>query len=191
MRDMTTMNINVKINEFVTGTSVGKAFSLLTLREMVNKLYNTLVEDDAYRISVLDIIGKSSISVIQSYEEYYLSINCAIKNDNNEIETVANAVHEFFPYAEGTMLTIEARKYQPEIAFFTRGGIVKDNVKNVRFEQKDKTVMPYIDADYDEDLNFNERDILSAFIKNFLNADDELIDEVRKIVNKYITPFAK
>ena len=191
MRDMTTMNINVKINEFVTGTSVGKAFSLLTLREMVNKLYNTLVEDDAYRISVLDIIGKSSISVIQSYEEYYLSINCAIENDNNEIETVANAVHEFFPYAEGTMLTIEARKYQPEIAFFTRGGIVKDNVKNVRFEQKDKMVMPYIYADYDEDLDFDECDILNAFIKNFLKADDELVDKVKKLVKEHIKTFAK
>ena len=191
MRDMTTMNINVKINEFVTGTSTGKAFSLLTLREMVNKLSTIIVKDDGYKTSVMEIIGKESIKVIQSYEEYYLSINSAIENDNNEIETVANAVHEFFPYAEGTMLTIEARKYQPEIAFFTRGGIVKDNVKDVRFEQKEKTVMPYIDADYDDKLSFEECDILDAFIKNCLKADDELIGKVRKIVKEHVTTFAE
>lgn len=191
MRDMTTVNINVKINEFVTGTSAGKAFSLLTLREMVNKLSTIIVKDDGYKTSVMEIIGKESIKVIQSYEEYYLSINSAIENDNNEIKTVANAVHEFFPYAEGTMLTIEARKYQPEIAFFTRGGIVKDNVKDVRFEQKDKTVMPYIDADYDDELSFEECDILDAFIKNCLKADDELVSKVRKIVKEHVTTFAE
>ena len=137
------------------------------------------------------MIGKESIKVIQSYEEYYLAINSAFENDNNEIETIANAVHEFFPYAEGTMLTIEARKYQPKIAFFTRDGIVKDNVKDVWFEQKEKTVMPYIDADYDDELSFEECDILDAFIKNFLKADDELVEKVRTIVKEHVTTFAE
>lgn len=195
MSHMTTANINIKINDFVTGTTVGKAFSLLTLREMVNKLSTILVEDDAYKISIMDLLdgkhGKNSINVIHSYETLYLVINAELENDNKEIETLANTIHEFFPYAEGTMLTIEDESYQPEITFFTRDRLIKDSVKNVRFEQSYKTVMPYVKAAYDDEITFEEDDILSAFIKNFLNDDDNLIDEVRKIVDKYVTPFTK
>lgn len=195
MSHMTTANINIKINDFVTGTIVGKAFSLLTLREMVNKLSTILVEDDAYKISIMDLLdgkhGKNSINVIHSYETLYLVINAELTNDNKEIETLADTIQEFFPYAEGTMLTIEDESYQPEITFFTRDGLIKNSVKDVRFEQRCKTVMPYVKAAYDDEITFEEDDILSAFVKNFLNADDNLLDKVRKIVNKYVTPFAK
>jgi hypothetical protein len=195
MGHMATANINIKINDFVTGTMVGKVFSLLTLREMVNKLSTILVEDDTYKISIIDLLdgkhGKNSINVIHSYETFYLVINAELPNDNKEIETLADTIHEFFPYAEGTMLTIEEESYQPEITFFTRYGLIKDSIKDVKFEQNDKTVMPYVRAAYDDEITFEEDDILSAFIKNFLNADAELIDEVRKIVDKYVTPFAK
>ena len=193
MGHRTTLNVNVKINDFINYSKAGKAFSLLTLRKMIDSLSDEPIEDEPYTMftSVMHVIGKDSINVIQNYEELYLVINTRLKNYNKEIETLADAIHEFFPYTEGTMLTIEDERYQPEIVFFTRDGLIKDSVKNVRFEQNDKTVMPYVRAAYCDEITFEEDGILSAFIKNFLNADGNLLDEVRKIVDKYVTPFAK
>lgn len=51
--------------------------------------------------------------------------------------------------------------------------------------------MPYIDADYDDELSFEECGILDAFIKNFLKADDKLVEKVRTIVKEHVTTFAE
>lgn len=54
-----------------------------------------------------------------------------------------------------------------------------------------KTRIPYIDANYDDELSFEECDILDAFVKNFLKADNELVEKVRTIVKEHITTFAE
>lgn len=184
-----TLNVNVKINDFINYSKAGKAFSLLTLRKMIDSLSDEPIEDEPYTMftSVMHVIGKDSINVIQNYEELYLVINTRLKNYNKEIETLADAIHEFFPYAEGTMLTIEDERYQPEIVFFTRDGLV-ENMNNVKFDT-DNGVMPYVKADFDSELEADEEDVLDEFIKTFLEADSELLKRVQEIVTNHVTTY--
>lgn len=189
MGHRTTLNVNVKINDFINYSKAGKAFSLLTLRKMIDSLSDEPIEDEPYTMftSVMHVIGKDSINVIQNYEELYLVINTRLKNYNKEIETLADAIHEFFPYAEGTMLTIEDERYQPEIVFFTRDGLV-ENMNNVKFDT-DNGVMPYVKADFDSELEADEEDVLDEFIKTFLEADSELLKRVQETVTNHVTTY--
>ena len=189
MGHRTTLNVNVKINDFINYSKAGKAFSLLTLRKMIDSLSDEPIEDEPYTMftSVMHVIGKDSINVIQNYGELYLVINTRLKNYNKEIETLADAIHEFFPYAEGTVLTIEDEYYQPELMFFTRDGLV-ENMNNVKFDT-DNGVMPYVKADFDSELEADEEDVLDEFIKTFLEADSELLKRVQEIVANHVTTY--
>lgn len=68
MGHRTTVNVNVKINDFINYSKAGKAFSLLTLRKMVDNLSDAPVEDEPYTIftSVMHVIGKDSVNVIDN-----------------------------------------------------------------------------------------------------------------------------
>lgn len=187
MGHRTTMNVNIKINDFINYSKAGKAFSLLTLRQMIDRLSDAPVEDEPYSTftSVMHVIGKDSINIIQNYEELYLVINTRLKNYNKEIETLADAIHEFFPYAEGTILTVEDEHPQPEIVFFTRYGNETDRDK-VKFVQAQNTVQPYKEADHDSNLTNDEKATLERFINDFTTEDDELKCRVNEIVKKHI-----
>lgn len=192
MGHRTTVNVNVKINDFINYSKAGKVFSLLTLRKMVDSLSDTPVEDEPYSTftSVMHVIGKDSINVIQNYEELYLVINTRLKNYNKEIETLADAIHEFFPYAEGTILTVEDEHHQPELMFFTKNGIIDgaNGIGNVTFDI-DNGVMPYVKADFDSELEADEDDALDKFIDNVMDADYTLINKVQEIVANHVTTF--
>lgn len=192
MGHRTTLNVNVKINDFINYSKAGKVFSLLTLRQMIDRLSDTPVEDEPYSTftSVMHVIGKDSINIIQNYEELYLVINTRLKNYNKEIETLADAIHEFFPYAEGTILTVEDEHPQPELMFFTRKGLIDgaNGIGNVTFDI-DNGVMPYVKADFDSKLEADEEDVLDKFIDNFMYADYTLSDKVQEIVANHVATY--
>ena len=62
MGHRTTLNVNVKINDFINYSKAGKAFSLLTLRKMIDSLSDEPIEDEPYTMftSVMHVIGKNS-----------------------------------------------------------------------------------------------------------------------------------
>ena len=192
MGHRTTVNVNVKINDFINYSKAGKVFSLLTLRKMVDSLSDTPVEDEPYSTftSVMHVIGKDSVNVIQNYEELYLVINTRLKNYNKEIETLADAIHEFLPYAEGTILTVEDEHHQPELMFFTRDGLIDgaNGIDNVAFDINNG-VMPYVKADFDSELEADEEDVLDKFIDNVMDADYTLINKVQEIVANHVTAY--
>ena len=192
MGHRTIVNVNVKINDFINYSKAGKVFSLLTLRKMVDSLSDTPVEDEPYSTftSVMHVIGKDSVNVIQNYEELYLVINTRLKNYNKEIETLADAIHEFFPYAEGTILTVEDEHPQPELMFFTRDGLIDgaNGIDNVAFDINNG-VMPYVKADFDSELEAGEEDVLDNFIDNVMDADYTLINKVQEVVANHVTTF--
>lgn len=170
MSHRTNIITNLMVNSFTAYNDIGKLYTKYQFYKMMDNLDKNIVL----------AIGKENFQIV-GQDDLCLIINGCFKNYNNEIQTLNNTIGEYFPFAEGTQVVIEDEQYTPTISIFTRDGIFDSrDLNKVKFEMRDKTVIPYRTTIPNTNMSMEDLNETRRMLQNndFTNAE--------QLIKKYI-----